>query len=286
MTAARVPPPGTPSAPPAMPPSSSLGLRLTPPPLLGRAVRLVERNVLAYRRSWLIFVSGLIEPLLFLFALGVGVGGLVGEVAGPDGTPVPYGEFVAPALLAASAMNGAVYESTFNIFSKLKFSRLYDAVLATPVQPRDIAVGEITWSLLRGAIYAFAFLVIAWLAGLVTSSWAILALPAATLIGFAFAGIGLTATTFMTSWQDFDLVQLVLMPLFLFSATFYPLDVYPPALQVVAQLSPLYHGVELTRGLMLGVLRPVLLVHAAVLLVIGVVGLRVASRRLGELLLR
>jgi lipooligosaccharide transport system permease protein len=274
-----------PSAPPTLPPSSSLALRLTPPPLLGRAARLVERNVLAYRRAWLIFVSGLVEPVLFLFALGVGLGGLVGEVTAPDGTAVPYGVYVAPALLAASAMNGAVYESTFNIYSKLKFSRLYDAILATPVEPRDIAVGEVTWSLLRGAIYGTAFLVIAWLAGLVTSPWAVLALPAATLIGFAFAGIGMTATTFMSSWQDFDLVNLALMPLFLFSATFYPLEVYPPALQVVAQVSPLYHGVELVRGLMLGMLRPALLVHAGLLFAIGAVGLRVASRRLGELLL-
>jgi lipooligosaccharide transport system permease protein len=277
--------PSPPPAVPTLPPSSSLAVRVTPPPLLGRAARLVERNVLAYRRAWLIFVSGLIEPLLFLFALGVGLGALVGEVTGPDGTPVPYSHFVAPALLAASAMNGAVYESTFNIFSKLKFSRLYDAILATPVEPRDVAVGEITWSLLRGAVYAAAFLAIAWLAGLVVSPWALLALPAATLIGFAFAGIGMTATTFMTSWQDFDLVNLALMPLFLFSATFYPLDVYPPALQVLAQVSPLYHGVELVRGLMLGALRPALLVHAGLLAVIGAVGLRIASRRLGELLL-
>ncbi len=282
------PPTGTSSAVGAdgLPPSASLAMRSAPPLLLGRAVRLVERNILAYRRAWLIFVSGVFEPVLFLFALGVGLGGLVGEVAGPDGRPVAYGEFVAPALLAASAMNGAVYESTFNIFSKLRFSRLYDAVLATPVEPRDIAVGELVWSLLRGAIYALAFLVVAWVAGLVRSPWALVALPAATLIGFAFAAIGLTATTFMTSWQDFDLVQLVLMPLFLFSATFYPLDVYPPALQAIAHVSPLYHGVQLTRGLMLGVLQPMLLVHAGILLAIGVVGLRFASRRFAELLLR
>jgi lipooligosaccharide transport system permease protein len=279
------PPTSPPPASSTLPPSSSLAVRLTPPLLLGRAARLVERNVLAYRRAWLVFVSGLIEPVLFLFALGVGLGGLVGEVTAPDGTAVPYGVYVAPALLAASAMNGAVYESTFNIFSKLKFSRLYDAILATPVEPRDVAVGEVTWSLLRGAVYGTAFLVIAWLAGLVASPWAVLALPAATLIGFAFAGIGMTATTFMTSWQDFDLVNLALMPLFLFSATFYPLEVYPPALQVVAQLSPLYHGVELVRGLMLGMLRPVLLVHAGLLFAIGAIGLRIASRRLGELLL-
>lgn len=270
----------------AAPGRAVLTLRSTPPWLLGPAARLVERNVLAYRRSWLVFVSGLVEPVLFLFALGVGLGALVGDVVGPDGQPVPYAVFVAPALLAASAMNGAVYESTFNIFAKLRFSKLYDAVLATPVTPRDIAVGEITWSLLRGAIYATAFLVVAAVAGLVTSPLAVLALPAATLIGFAFAGIGLTATTFMSSWQDFDLVQLVLMPLFLFSATFYPLEVYPPALQAVAYLSPLYHGVALTRSLMLGVLTPVLVVHVVVLATIGAVGLTVASRRLGGLLLR
>lgn len=274
-----------PVSPPTLPPSPSLAVRLTPPLLLGRAVRLVERNVLASRRAWLVFVSGVLEPVLFLFALGVGLGGLVGEVTAPDGTAVPYGIYVAPALLAAAAMNGAVYESTFNIFSKLKFGRLYDAILATPVEPRDVAVGEVTWSLLRGAVYGAAFLLIAWLAGLVVSPWALLALPAATLIGFAFAGIGMTATTFMTSWQDFDLVNLALMPLFLFSATFYPLEVYPPALQVVAQLSPLYHGAELARGLMLGMLRPALLVHAGLLFAIGTIGLRIASRRLGELLL-
>jgi lipooligosaccharide transport system permease protein len=262
-----------------------LGPRTTPW-LLGRGARLVERNVMAYRRAWLVFVSGLLEPVLYLFALGVGLGGLVGEIVGPGGQPVPYQVYVAPALLAASAMNGAVYESTFNIFSKLRFSRLYDAVLATPVEPRDIAVGEVTWALLRGAVYALGFLAVAWVAGIVSSPWALLALPAATLIGFAFAGLGMTATTFMTSWQDFDLVQLVLVPLFLFSATFYPLEVYPPAVQVIAQVSPLYHGVELTRGLMLGVLHPGLVGHAALLATIGAVGLRVASRRMHRMLRR
>jgi lipooligosaccharide transport system permease protein len=260
-------------------------VRTTPPLLLGRAVHLVERNVLAYRRAWLVFVSGLLEPVLYLFAIGVGIGGLVGEVSGPDGNPVPYAAFVAPGLLAASAMNGAVMESTFNVFGKLKWGKLYDAVLATPMSPRDVAVGELTWALLRGGVYASGFLLVAWVAGLVTSPWAVLAIPSAVLIGFGFAGIGLVATTYMKSWQDFDLVTMALMPLFLFSATFYPLDVYPPALRALAILSPLTHGVELTRGLMLGVLRPALLGHAAVFVVLGWVGLRVASRRFGTLLL-
>jgi len=265
---------------------AQLAVRVTPPWLLGRAVRLVERSVMVYRRVPIVFLSALIEPILYLFALGVGLGALVGEVEGPDGGLVSYGAFVAPALLAASAMNGAVYESTFNLFSKLHFQKLYDAMLATPLTPRDIAVGELTWALLRGSIYSAAFLGIAAVAGLATSWWSLLAIPAATLIGFTFAGISMTATTFMKSWQDFDLVQLLLMPLFLFSATFFPLDVYPAAVQNLVVISPLYHGVELTRGLMLGALSWWLVVHAVVLFVLGWVGIRIATHRIGSLLVR
>jgi lipooligosaccharide transport system permease protein len=261
-----------------------LGARLAPVVGLARGRHLVARNVAAYRRAWLVFVSGLFEPILFLFALGVGLGALVGDVPGPGGTSVPYAVFVAPGLLAAAAMNGAVLESTFNIFAKLRFHRIYDAVLATPLEPRDIARGELAWSLARGGIYAVAFLLVAWWAGLVLSPWAVLALPAVTLIGFAFGGLGMAATTFMTSWQDFDLVNLALLPLFLFSTTFYPLDVYPPALQVLVQLSPLTHGVALTRGLLLGTPSLAMLGHAAVLLALGTAGLAVAERRFGSLL--
>ncbi len=259
--------------------SQVLALRTTPPRLLGRAVRLVERNAMANRRAWMIFVSGLFEPVFYLFAMGVGVAALVGEVAGPDGRPVAYGVFVAPALLAVSAMNGGAYESTFNVFAKLKWGRVYDAILATPMTPRDVAVGELSWALLRGSVYAVGFLLVAWLAGLVVSPWALLALPAATLIGFTFAGLGLAATSVMRSWQDFDLVQLVLLPMLLFSATFFPLEVYPESVRWVVFLSPLYHGVEVVRGVMLGVLSWTLLAHAAVLVVLGAAGLHVAIRR-------
>ncbi len=274
------------SAPTRTDDRATLAVRITPPLMLGRAARVVERNVMVYRRVPIVFLSALVEPILYLFALGVGLGALVGDVAGPDGSPISYGAYVAPALLAASAMNGAVYESTFNLFSKLHFQKLYDAMLATPLTPRDIAVGELTWALLRGSIYSAAFLAVAALAGLATSWWALLAIPSATLIGFAFAGIAMTATTFMKSWQDFDLVQLLLMPLFLFSATFFPLEVYPAALQPFIHLSPLFHGVELTRGLMLGALSWWLVVHAAVLVTLGWIGIAVAGRRIGALLVR
>ena len=264
----------------------TLVARVLPPLWSGgtRAGRLLERNLLVYRRTWMILFSGFAEPVFYLFAVGTGLGQLVGDVVGPDGTPVTYAEFVAPALLAASAMNGAVFESTFNIFFKLRFARTYDAVLSTPMQPNDIAVGEVSWSLLRGGLYAIGFLVVAAAMGLLRSPWAVLALPAALLIGFAFAAVGMASSTFMRTWQDFDLVTLVTLPLFLFSATFYPIDVYPEALQPLIRLSPLYHGVELVRATMIGVVDLSILGHLAFLLAMGAIGVTVSARRFSRIL--
>lgn len=265
----------------------SLLVRALPPPVLGlRAHRLLERNLMVYRRTWIILLSGFFEPVFYLFSIGLGVGSLVGEVRLADGSAVDYAAFVAPALLASSAMNGAVYESTFNIFFKLKYDKVYDTMLSTPLRPVDIAVGEIAWSLIRGALYATGFIVVMAGFGLVESGWGVLAVPAALLIGFAFAAVGMAATTFMRSWQDFDYVSLVTLPLFLFSATFYPLDVYPSWLQAVARLSPLYHGVELIRACTLGSFDGSLAGHMAVLAAMGGVGVAVAARRVGRLLLR
>lgn len=249
-----------------------------------RALHLLERNLRVSRRSWGILLSGFVEPVFYLFAVGVGLGQLVGDVVGPGGRPVTYAEFVAPALLASSAMNGAVFESTFNIFFKLRFQKTYDGVLATPMEPGDIAVGEVSWSLLRGGLYAIGFLIVTALLGLLLTPWAVLALPAALLIGFAFAAVGMAASTFMRSWQDFDLVTLVTLPLFLFSATFFPIDVYPAGLQPIVRLSPLYHGVELIRAAMLGVVDWSIAGHVAFLLAMGAAGTLVAGRRFGRVL--
>jgi lipooligosaccharide transport system permease protein len=197
---------------------------------------------------------------------------------------VDYTAFVAPALLAASAMNGAVYESTMNIFWKLKWAKVYDGMLAAPLNVWDIAIGEITWSQIRGGLYAAAFLLVTLVMGLLQSWWALLALPAALLIGVAFGAVGFATTTFLKSWQDFDLINLVMMPMFLFSATFYPLDVYPPVLQAIAQISPLYHGVEIIRGLTLGVVDGAMFGHIAFLVIMTLVGLGITARRLERLL--
>jgi lipooligosaccharide transport system permease protein len=245
---------------------------------------LVERNARASRHSLLVILSGFFEPVFFLFSLGIGIGALVGDLQF-DSRTVSYREFVAPALLAASAMNGAVMDSTFNVFWKLKYARLYDSVLATPLGARSVAVGEISWSLLRGAGYAAAFLLVLLIAGDIGSWWALLALPAALLIGLGFAGAGMAATTYMRSWQDFDLVQLVQLPMFLFSATFYPLSTYPDAFQVVVKCTPLYHGVALERDLLLGSVAFGDLVHVAYLLALGLAGMLIAGRRLERLLL-
>jgi len=263
-------------------------LRLTPTFLIGgrRAGLLIERNLYVYRRTWLVIVSGFFEPLFYLLGIGFGLGALVGSVVGPGGQEISYQLFVAPALLASSSMNGAIAESTFNVFFKLNYQKTYDAILSTPMSIGDVALGEIGWALIRGGLYAIGFLVVMVILGLVVSPWVVLAFPAALLVGFAFAAVGMAATSFMRTWQDFDLIQLVILPLFLFSATFYPIDTYPEALRIVVQLTPLYQGVDLIRSLAVGAISPILLFHVAYLVVMGLVGLAITSRRLGKLLLK
>ena len=264
----------------------TLLLRAVPAWVVARrgAVRLLERSVLVYRRSWMIIFSGFFEPVFYLLSIDLGLGDLVGHVA-VNGREVPYGAFAAPALLASSAMNGAIYESTMNVFHKLRWARIYDAVLATPLAPADVALGEIGWCVIRGGLYAAGFLVVMIAMGLVSSVWAALVLPSAVLVGFAFAAVGLACTSYMRSWQDLDMVDLAVVPLFLFSATFYPLSTYPGWLQWAVRATPLYHGAELIRSLALGAVGLSELVHAAYLAVMGLVGLAVASKRLSRLLL-
>ena len=245
---------------------------------------LFERNLMVYRRAWIIIFSGVFEPLFYLFSMGIGLGHFVGKVPGPGGALVDYSSFIAPALLASAAMNGAIYDAT-NVFWKLKYIKTYDAVLSTPIGPADVAVGETAWALFRGFLYALSFMVVAGALGLIESVWGLLALPGAVLIGFAFAGLGVAATTFMRTWQDFELIGVVQLPMFLFSATFFPISTYPEAVQWVVRFSPLYHAIELLRALNLGTVGWAQLLNVAYLLVLGASGLFIAQRRLGKLLL-
>ena len=244
----------------------------------------VHRNFTFYKRGWVFFLTGLFEPVFYLFSIGVGVGAMVVGFEF-NVAEVGYTEFVAPGMLATAAMNGAVIDSTFNVFFKLKFLKVYDAILATPMGPTDIARGEVAWAVMRGAVYSAGFLVIMLAMGLISSWWGVLALPAAILLGFAFAGVGMALTTFMRSWQDFEYVQLAIIPMFLFSATFFPIETYDGALRWVVEATPLYRGVVLIRELCTGLVTVESLISVVYHAVMGVVGTLVASRRLGRLLL-
>lgn len=258
----------------------------TSSPLSGwQATRLlVERNYIVYRQAWKLFLTGFLEPVFYLLSIGIGVGALI-DTFEFNGQQIPYAEFVAPGMLAASAFNGALLDSTFNVFFKLKYEKLYDQMLATPLRTSDMARGEILWGQLRGASYAAAFLLVMLALGYLHTWWALLALPAALLIGFAFSAVFMAVTTWMTSWQDFDKVTLVQVPMFLFSATFFPITTFDGWLRWVVECTPLYRGVVLCRELTTGSMTWASGVSVVYLLVMGVVGLLVVRRRLDHLLL-
>ncbi len=249
------------------------------------SVHILERNRFIFRRGWMVIFSGFFEPVFFLLGIGFGLGSLIGTVTGPDGTLIPYAVFVAPALLAAASMNGAVYDST-NMFFRLRYEKAYDGMLATPLNVGDIALGEVIWALGRGALYGLGFLAVMFAFGLVPSTWGLLALPASMLIGFATASAGLAAVTFMRSWQDLDLLFTVTLPLFLFSGTFFPVTTYPEPLRTIVEFTPLYRGVDLVRGLTTGVVGWAQAIDVVYLFVMGVLFVWIASRRLGKMLIK
>ena len=235
--------------------------------------------------NWLVVVSGFFEPIFYLLAMGIGLGTLVGTVTTSSGQEVPYPAFIAPALLAVAAMNGAIYDSTWNVFFKMQFAKLYEGMLSTSLGPLDVALGEILLALLRGALYAIGFQLVMQVLGLNLSWWALLALPAVLLIAFGFASIGMAITSYMKTFQQMDWINFIMLPMFLFSATFYPLTVYPEWLQSVIQALPLWHGVELVRVLTTGDVSWALLWHVLYYVVMIAIGLVFTTKRLKALFL-
>jgi len=252
----------------------------------GNPGAVVQRGLVAARSSsWVVVLSGFFEPVFYLASFGIGLGMLIGDVQTSAGVEVPYAAFIAPALLAVSAMNGAIYDSTWNVFFKMNYGKLYEGMLATSLGPLDVALGEIVYALLRGLVYASGFLVIMQVWGLNLSWTAILALPAVLLIAFGFASLGMAVTSYMKVFQQMDLINFVLLPMFLFSATFYPITVYPEWVQAIVQALPLWHGVELVRGLTTGALYPGMLWHVLYYVVMIGVGLILTTKRLRALFL-
>jgi lipooligosaccharide transport system permease protein len=252
-----------------------------------RARRLVERNILVYRHQWIIILSGVFEPIFYLIGIGLGIGGIIQTVTLADGTQVAYAAFVAPALLATAAMNGAVFETIFNVFFKLNYAKTYEGVLATPMGITEIAIGEMLWALMRAALYAVAMFVIMLVFGLILSPWGLLMVPAALLVAAAFAAAGLAGTSYLRTVNDFDVpMGLIVMPMFLFSGTFFPIDVYPLPIQVFMQVTPLYHAIDLIRGLSTGIVGWAQAWDFAYLLVFFAVCLWLAMRRMEHKLIK
>lgn len=253
-----------------------------------RSVRMVQRSLIVYRHTWMVVFSGFFEPVFYLFGIGVALGAFVPDIDG-----IGYGAFVVPGLLASSCMNGAIADGMFNIFWKLHFQKTYDGILATPMRVPDIACGELLWALTRGSLYAAAFLAVALLTGtllrepLLLSRWAVFALPGAVLVSAAFSAMALCITSFLRKVEDFDIVMgLLVMPMFLFSGTFFPVTQFPDAVQWIVRTLPLYHGVELLRQLTTGAVDAVLAWHIGYLAVLGVVSFVVAMQRFERSLIK
>ena len=257
------------------------GAHLAPYGMVGGATHVAEHTAFRYRRMWAFLVMGAVEPLLYLFGVGIGVGALVGSisVAGHD---VSYRVFVAPGLMATAAMNGVLFETTFGLFFQIKITKVFQSMLATPMTVASIVLGVIGWSVVRGGLYSVVFFVVMLALGLVHSPLAILMVPAALLTAFAFAAVGCAATTFVRGWTDLEVVQLAIMPVTLFSATFFPISMYPEALQAIVQLSPLYHAIALMRSLALGQPSWGIVPDLAYLVALTGVCLWLATRRLSR----
>jgi len=251
------------------------------------AMHLVQRNLLVYRHTWMVIFSGFFEPLFYLLSVGYGVGAIIGKLPVGGGRMVEYAAYVAPAMLASSCINGAITDGFFNPFFKLHFQGTYEGILATPMSVLDIAIGEVIWALIRGSLYSAGFLVILLPLGLIVSPWGIVALPAAIFVSACFSAGAILLMTLVNKIDDFDKVMnLLVLPMFLFSTTFFPLSVYPAPIRVVVFLLPLYHGISLLRGLTLGVIGWSLLGHFAYLVVFGGISMKVATGRLQKKLVK
>ena len=246
--------------------------------VIGRGLRATKSS------NYVIVASGFFEPVFYLLSLGLGLGSYIGAVH-DGGHLIPYPAYIAPGLLAVSAMNGAIYDSTWNVFFKMHFGKLYQGMLATSLGPLDVALGEIVLALLRGGLYAVAFMIVMQALGLNLAWTALLALPAVLLIAFGFASLGMAITSYLKTFQQMDWINFALLPMFLLSATFYPLSVYPVPIQWVIQALPLWQAVDMIRQLTTGYIEPSMVIHLLYYAALITLGLLFTTRRLRALFL-
>jgi lipooligosaccharide transport system permease protein len=248
-----------------------------------RTLALVERNFMIYRRSVTPLLSAMVEPVLYLVSIGIGVGMLVGQV---PGVHVKYAAWVAPAILATTAMNTAFNQTSFGVYTRIRLERTYEAILPTPVSVTDIAWGEVVSAVLNAVLTSIGFVVVMAVTGLVTSPAVLLAVPASVVVGFAFAAGGLVVTTFLRDFADMQYIQLVMLPMYLFATTFYPLTVYQGWLRPVIEILPLYQSIQLVREPALGNLGWSALVPLAYLVAFGAFAMWITTRRMTRMMLK
>jgi lipooligosaccharide transport system permease protein len=251
--------------------------------VLAASGRVWQRNFLVYKRLWHRSIAfGFLQPILFLTAMGIGVGALMSAQDLSAFGGVPYIDWIGPGLLAAMAMQTATFESTYPIMNKIMWGRNYEAMLSTPLTTRNLVIGELFWVAFRIGTLATVFLVVLTIFGIVRSPFAVLAVPVAMLIGTAFSSCLISFTATQKNDVGFSaLFRFVINPLFLFSGTFFPLSNLPDTIEWIAWLTPLFHGVQLIRGLILDSLDPAAApIHLAYLLTMLGIGVVLADRNL------
>ncbi len=249
--------------------------------------RVVEASARIYRRTWRgSVISTFFNPILYLLAMGVGLGQLVDEGSGAASLDLPYLTFLAPGLLAATAMMTGVGDASWPVMAGIKWRKTYDAILATPVGVGDLVIGHLSWVGLRLVFVTIVYSGVMTAFGATTVVEGLLSIPPAVLTGVGFAAVVTAYTARLKDEQGISaLFRFGAMPLFLFSGTFFPLDQLPGWAQPVAAATPLYHGVSLCRGLALGtgfeVNPAVSVVYLVAMVVAGtILAARLMSRRL------
>ncbi|MBE0467176.1 MAG: ABC transporter permease [Candidatus Desulforudis sp.] len=247
------------------------------------SVRVFQRHLTVFARTWKTSVAlNFFEPLLYLLALGVGLGVYVRPMEG-----LPYLNYLAPGLVAASAMFATTYECTYGTFVRFKYQKTFQAMVATPLSMDDVVLGEVLWGVFKSMLYGTIILFVIFVLGLVPSAWALLIPLVMVLGGFQFALLSMLWTGLVPNIDSFHyFFSLIITPLFLFSGVFFPLADLHPAVQTLAWCSPLYHIVVLTRALATGDIAPFLLYNVLWLIAVSALLFPFAAHLMRRLVIR